>query len=99
MTPPAPAVDTADDGSSREEERWGRWQKGGAEKNIRLAHHTAVVVGVEGDVLRVVEQNGSVALGVGLESYDLTEMVKGEMGIFRVVGESWLGELEASWEE
>ncbi|KAI4117071.1 MAG: hypothetical protein LQ338_007616 [Usnochroma carphineum] len=49
------------------EGQWGKWQKGSGEKNIRLNHHTAVVVRVEGDVVRVVEQNGTVPGGVGVE--------------------------------
>lgn len=28
---------------------WGRWQKGTSERNIRLNHHMAVVVGVQGN--------------------------------------------------
>ncbi|KAL9627745.1 MAG: hypothetical protein Q9204_006359, partial [Flavoplaca sp. TL-2023a] len=61
--------------------QWGKWQKGAGEKNIRLSHHTAIVVGVEGDAVRVVEQNGSVPGGVGVERYDLgdTGMKRGEV--------------------
>lgn len=81
------------------QEEWGRWQKGPREKNIRLAHHTAVVTRVDGDVITVVEQNGSVPMAVGFESYNLEQMVRGEMKIFRVIGESWCDNLEATWDE
>ena len=80
------------------EGQWGKWQKGAGEKNIRLSHHTAVVVGVERDTVRVVEQNGSVPGAVGVEKYDLGEMKRGEVGFFRVVGEKWVGALVADWE-
>ncbi|KAF4634424.1 hypothetical protein G7Y89_g3687 [Cudoniella acicularis] len=54
--------------------------------------HTAVITGVDPNgVLRVVEQNA----GVG--SYDMLELVKCEIRIFRAVGESWLGPLKAEW--
>ena len=73
--------------------------KGGGERNVRMARHTAVVVGVEGDAVRVVEQNGSTVGGVGLERYDLDTMQGGEMQIWRVVGETYIGALEAVWED
>lgn len=78
--------------------QWGKWQKGAGEKNIRLSHHTAVVVGVEGDMVRVVEQNGCVSGGVGVEKYDLGQMIRGEVVVFRVVGEGWGGALTAEWD-
>ncbi|MCJ1387407.1 hypothetical protein MMC18_000250 [Xylographa bjoerkii] len=77
---------------------WGTWQKGRAEKNVRLARHTAVVVGVEGEVVRVVEQNGAVPGVVSEGAYDLRAMVRGEVRVYRVVGEGWCGPLDASWE-
>lgn len=64
-----------------------------------MAHHTAIVARVEGDIVTVVEQNGSVPMGVGRESYDLEQMVRGEMKFFRVIGESWCGALEATSDE
>ncbi|KAL8714731.1 MAG: hypothetical protein Q9225_006503 [Loekoesia sp. 1 TL-2023] len=79
--------------------QWGKWQKGAGEKNIRLSHHTAVIVGVEGDVVKVVEQNGCVAGGVGVERYNLGEMMRGEVEVFRVVGEKWVGALVADWDD
>ncbi|KAI4181735.1 MAG: hypothetical protein L6R41_006437 [Letrouitia leprolyta] len=78
---------------------WGKWQKGPGEKNIRLSHHSAVIVGVDGDVVKVVEQNGCVAGGVGVEKYDLGEMKRGEVEVFRVVGEKWVGALVADWDD
>ncbi|KAL9598093.1 MAG: hypothetical protein Q9219_004724 [cf. Caloplaca sp. 3 TL-2023] len=79
--------------------QWGKWQKGAGEKNVRLSHHTAVIVGVEGDVVKVVEQNGCVVGGVGEERYDLGEMRRGEVEVFRVVGEKWVGGLVADWDD
>lgn len=79
-------------------QEWGKWTKGGGEKNVRLANHTAVVKGLKGDVLEVVEQNGEVPHGVGEGRYDLAEMREGTLQIFRVIGESWCPPLEASWD-
>ncbi|KAI4176651.1 MAG: hypothetical protein LQ343_000942 [Gyalolechia ehrenbergii] len=79
--------------------QWGKWQKGAGEKNIMLSHHSAVIVGVEGDVVKVVEQNGCVAGGVGVEKYNLGEMMRGEVEVFRVVGENWVGALVADWDD
>ncbi|KAL8678999.1 MAG: hypothetical protein Q9186_004683 [Xanthomendoza sp. 1 TL-2023] len=82
--------------------QWGKWQKGAGEKNVRLSHHTAVVVGVEGDRVRVVEQNGCVVGGVGVEVYDFGDegMRRGEVVVFRVVGEKMGGGgLSAEWED
>ncbi len=72
--------------------------KGAGEKNIRLSHHTAVMVGVEGDVVEVVEQNGCVSGGVGVEKYNLEQMIRGQVEVFRVVGEGWAGALKADWD-
>ena len=83
---------------TQEGEFCGRWRKGPGVKNVRMAHHTAVVVGVRGDVLSVVEQNGSLPGGVGRGAYCLGEMQAGEMVIFRVVGEGWIKPLDACWE-
>ncbi|MCJ1249121.1 hypothetical protein MMC30_006344 [Trapelia coarctata] len=77
---------------------WGKWQKGAGEKNVRLAHHTAVITGVEGDVINVIEQNGAVPLTVSEDKYNLTEMIRGEVNIYRVVGEKWLPPLDANWD-
>lgn len=85
---PVPASGAAERGA-------GMWMPGPSEKNVRMAHHTAVVVGVNGDVVAVVEQNGGVVGGAGREVYGLGDWVAGEMRFFRVVGEG----LEEGWEE
>lgn len=72
---------------------------GGGERNVRMGKHTAVVVGVEGEGVRVVEQNGRVPGGVGRETYGLETMVRGKMSFWRVVGEGWMKPLEAVWED
>lgn len=71
---------------------------GRSEKWAGAPDHTAVVVGVEPDgVLRLVEQNiGGVKI-VREGSYDMSELVRGEVRIFRAVGESWVGKLDAKW--
>ncbi|MCJ1468542.1 hypothetical protein MMC07_007171 [Pseudocyphellaria aurata] len=51
-----------------------QWKQGPREKNIRMTHHSAIISRVSGDVISVIEQNGSVPLGVGLESYNLAQM-------------------------
>ncbi|EHL01757.1 putative Altered inheritance of mitochondria protein 3 [Glarea lozoyensis 74030] len=61
--------------------------------------HTAVVTSVDRNgVLKVVEQNVGGVKRVQPGSYDLSEMFKGEVRIFRAVGESWLGPLDPQWE-
>ncbi|MCJ1483253.1 hypothetical protein MMC06_003420 [Schaereria dolodes] len=79
-------------------QEWGKWQKGHGEKNVRLALHTAVVIGIDGDVIKVVEQNGGVPHAVSKGQYDLMEMQEGSLQIFRVVGERWLPPLDANWD-
>ncbi len=60
--------------------------------------HTAVITGVEPNgVLRVVEQNVSGKKRVQTGRYDMTQMVSGEVRIFRAVGESWIGKLDPKW--
>ncbi|MCJ1434371.1 hypothetical protein MMC27_003739 [Xylographa pallens] len=76
----------------------GKWQMGLQERTVRVPQHTAVVVGVEGEVMRVVEQNGAVPLAVSEGRYDLRDMVMGEMSIYRAVGEGWCPPLDTSWE-
>ncbi|MCJ1375098.1 hypothetical protein MMC20_006332 [Loxospora ochrophaea] len=88
MTEEAPAV----------QQEWGKWQKGSGSKTIRMAHHTAVIIGIEGDVMHVVEQNGEMPHGVGKRSYNLEEMQEGEAQIYRVVGEKWCPPLDAKWD-
>ena len=60
--------------------------------------HTAVVTSVEASgILRVVESNVGGSKDVRKGSYDMSELVKGEVRIFRAVGESWVGKLEPTW--
>lgn len=73
--------------------------RGGGERNVRMGKHTAVVVGVEGEGVSVVEQNGRVQGGVGRERYGLETMVAGKMSFRRVMGEGWMKPLEAVWED
>ncbi|TAQ87867.1 hypothetical protein B7494_g3805 [Chlorociboria aeruginascens] len=68
---------------------------GGSEKWAGAPDHTAVVVEVEPNgVLRVLEQNVGGVKRVQDGRYDISELVKGEMRIFRAVGETWLGKLD-----
>lgn len=61
--------------------------------------HTAVVTGVDASgVLRVVEQNVGGVKKVRVGRYDMSEMVAGEVRIYRAVGESWVGTLEPTWD-
>jgi hypothetical protein len=60
--------------------------------------HTAVITSVDTNgVLRVVESNVGGTKFVREGSYDMSELVKGEVRIFRVVGESWVGKLDPTW--
>jgi hypothetical protein len=76
----------------------GEWRKGGEEKNVRMGHHTAVVAGVEGDKLSVVEQNGSVGGIVAETTYDLGELVGGRVEVWRVIEEGSGAGLDANWD-
>ena len=61
--------------------------------------HTAVITGVDRNgVLQVVEQNVGGVKKVRTGSYDLSEMTKGEVRIFRAVGTSWIGPLDPNWD-
>jgi hypothetical protein len=71
---------------------------GGSEKWAGMPDHTAVITRVDPNgVLRVVEQNNGDVKIVKVGSYDFSEMVKGEVRIFRAVGESWLGQMDPNW--
>ena len=60
--------------------------------------HTAVVTGVDPNgVLRVVEQNVGGVKRVQKGEYDMQELVKGEVRIFRAVGWRWAGKLDPRW--
>ena len=75
-----------------------RSKDGRSEKWAGAPDHTAVITGVDPNGnLRVVEQNVGGAKTVRNGSYDMSELVKGEVRIFRVVGESWLGKLDPIW--
>jgi hypothetical protein len=69
-------------------------------KDIRLVEHTAVIVGVVGNRIEVVEQNAGVEKMVTEGAYDLGNMVKGTIRIFRPVGQSCCPQLKgicSSW--
>jgi hypothetical protein len=60
--------------------------------------HTAVITHVEPDgVLRTLEQNIDGVKIVKEGRYDLSEMVGGEVRVFRAAGEKWLKPLDATW--
>jgi hypothetical protein len=60
--------------------------------------HTAVVVAVEPNgALKVLEQNIGGVKRVGPGRYDPAELITGELRVFRAVGESWAGPLDAEW--
>ncbi|TVY85554.1 hypothetical protein LSUE1_G000054 [Lachnellula suecica] len=72
--------------------------KNGSQKWAGAPDHTAVVTGVDSrGVLSVVEQNVGNVKNVQTGSYDMSELVKGEVRIFRAVGANWAGELDSSW--
>jgi hypothetical protein len=70
----------------------------GSQKWAGAPDHTSVITGVDGNgTLRVIEQNVGGVKKVQVGSYDLSEMVKGEVRIFRAVGESWAGPMDPTW--
>lgn len=72
--------------------------KDGSQKWAGSPDHTAVVTGVDSEgVLSVVEQNVGGVKRVQRGKYDMGELVKGEVRIFRAVGVGWVGELDPSW--
>lgn len=71
---------------------------GRSEKWAGAPDHTAVITGVQSnDVVKVVEQNVGGVKRVREGEYDMSELVKGEVRIFRAVGEGWVGKLEPRW--
>jgi len=61
-------------------------------------HHTAVITAVERNgILKVLEQNVGPTKKVMDGTVDLSEMVSGEVRVFRPVGENWLVPLDLSW--
>ncbi|KAK2853280.1 hypothetical protein FQN49_005226 [Arthroderma sp. PD_2] len=61
------------------------------EENIRFKAHTAVIAGLEGSTIKVVEQNGRIKNVVAENEYDLNSMVGGVVRIYRPVGISLSG--------
>jgi hypothetical protein len=49
-------------------------------------------------VVKVVEQNVGGVKKVMKGEYNMGELVKGEVRIFRAAGESWVGKLDPSWD-
>lgn len=48
-------------------------------------------------VIEVVEQNVGGVKKVMRGEYNMAELVKGEVRIYRAVGESWVGPLDVDW--
>jgi len=72
--------------------------KDGSQKWAGAPDHTAVIVDVlPNGVLKVVEQNVGGVKRVKEGSYDMSELVKGEVRIYRAVGENWVGRLDPKW--
>ncbi|KAG0652203.1 altered inheritance [Hyphodiscus hymeniophilus] len=70
----------------------------GGQKWAGAPDHTAVITGVgPNEVLRVVESNAGGVKTVQKGEYNMKEMVKGEVRIFRAVGTDWAGELDPKW--
>ena len=70
----------------------------GSQKWAGAPDHTAVITGVDHNgVLDIVEQNVGGVKKVRVGSYNMEELVSGEVRIYRAVGESWVGKLEAKW--
>lgn len=71
---------------------------GGGSNSAGMPDHTSVITGVKRDgTLEVVQQNDGRDKIVKRGSYDMRELVQGEVRIFRPVGLSWVGELDPSW--
>ena len=48
-------------------------------------------------IVEVVEQNVGGVKRVMRGEYNMAELVKGEVRIYRAVGESWVGPLDVDW--
>jgi hypothetical protein len=71
---------------------------GRSQKWAGAPDHTAVITGVDRNgVLKVVEQNIGGVKKVRTGEYEMSELKKGEVRIFRAVGESWVGKLDPTW--
>ncbi|KAH8658698.1 hypothetical protein BGZ60DRAFT_415357 [Tricladium varicosporioides] len=72
--------------------------KDGSQKWAGAPDHTAVITDVGQDaVLEVLEQNVGGVKRVVRGRYDMSELVKGEVRIFRAVGQDWLPPLDPNW--
>lgn len=61
--------------------------------------HTAVITGVDRDgALSIVQQNVGGVKRVSEGTCDISELVGGEIRVFRAVGESWAGVLDTKWQ-
>ncbi|KAM0129221.1 hypothetical protein ACHAP3_007954 [Botrytis cinerea] len=70
----------------------------GGQKWAGAPDHTSVVVGVQPNgIVEVVEQNVGGVKRVMRGEYNMAELVKGEVRIYRAVGESWVGPLDVDW--
>lgn len=73
-------------------------KKNGGQSWAGAPDHTAVVTGVESSGrVRVVESNSGGVKNVGIGSFDFSELVSGEIRIFRAVGVDWVGGLDTNW--
>jgi hypothetical protein len=60
--------------------------------------HTAVITAVErGGALKVVESNTGGNKTVKNGRYDMSELVSGEVRVFRAVSETWAGNMDPTW--
>jgi hypothetical protein len=74
------------------------FKKGGSEQWAGMPDHTSVITSVEPNgLLRVVESNTGGVKVVKTGSYDMADLVGGEVRIFRPVAQSWVGELDPTW--
>lgn len=72
--------------------------KDGSQKWAGAPDHTAVITAVDSNgVLSAVEQNVGNVKKVQPGGYDMSELVKGEVKIYRAVNESWVGALDPTW--
>jgi hypothetical protein len=74
------------------------FKDGGRQQWAGMPDHTSVITGVKADgTLEVVEQNSGGVKIVKRGSYEMGQLVGGEVRIFRPVGKSWIGDLDPSW--
>jgi hypothetical protein len=70
-----------------------------SEANVRLKHHTAVIVGVQGDRMQVIEQNTAVDGMVSEGHFKLSDMQTGTIRFFRPVGQTWCPNIKGACKE